>query len=263
MPNWIRNKIMIGNNFLLNKVIDKYVVEYKDEKGNLFKMFDFNKLIKRPEELEIEFSSKSDESLKLYLTYISPHLDYFGIKEKKMDEDSFDRLLLKCKERMITFKDLILKDDEIKELLEKYKDQSLEDILDLGKKQINNLNKYNSINWYDWSINNWGSKWNSTNFMFLEDGKGFSFDTAWDPPFPIIIKFIKDNPNLTFVYLFADESIGSGVGYVLVKNGKISYKGSFEDYSVDAFKLAFDVWGCEDDYKYNEELKTYQFIERK
>jgi len=53
-----------------------------------------------------------------------------------------------------------------------------------------NLEKYNYSSWYDWSIDNWGTKWDISemddddNFMVSEDGKtvSFTFDTAWAPP---------------------------------------------------------------------------------
>lgn len=39
--------------------------------------------------------------------------------------------------------------------------------------------------WYDWRIEHWGTKWNSTRVQILRDTPkkmSFAFDTAWGPP---------------------------------------------------------------------------------
>jgi len=44
-------------------------------------------------------------------------------------------------------------------------------------------------NWYDWQVENWGTKWNAYEQSFCDNGYGeleVSFDTAWSAPFPII-----------------------------------------------------------------------------
>ncbi len=44
-------------------------------------------------------------------------------------------------------------------------------------------------NWYDWQIENWGTKWNAYEQSLEDLGYGvleLRFDTAWSPPFPII-----------------------------------------------------------------------------
>lgn len=45
--------------------------------------------------------------------------------------------------------------------------------------------KSGKINWYDWRINNWGTKWNSIDakVTYLSDTSiEYQFDTAWDCP---------------------------------------------------------------------------------
>ena len=48
--------------------------------------------------------------------------------------------------------------------------------------------KYGKNNWYDWSIANWGTKWNSVGTRVeLKDGSlYYTFDTAWDCPREIV-----------------------------------------------------------------------------
>lgn len=45
-----------------------------------------------------------------------------------------------------------------------------------------------SPNWYDWSVDNWGTKWDACHVDFEEYDDSivtFSFDTAWSPPIPV------------------------------------------------------------------------------
>ncbi len=59
--------------------------------------------------------------------------------------------------------------------------------------------KYGADNWYDWNIQNWGTKWDVD--AELEDFGGWlfiTFDSAWSPPAGAIIALGKMFPNLTF-----------------------------------------------------------------
>ena len=55
----------------------------------------------------------------------------------------------------------------------------------LGKEEEE---KYGKNNWYHWSIDNWGTKWNSVGTRVeLKDGSlYYTFDTAWDCPREIV-----------------------------------------------------------------------------
>lgn len=60
--------------------------------------------------------------------------------------------------------------------------------LDLGRKALENIRKYGSASWYDWCINNWGTKWNAAMVNVLRESPNrvvFTFDTAWAAPLPI------------------------------------------------------------------------------
>lgn len=57
-----------------------------------------------------------------------------------------------------------------------------------------NKEKYGFESWYDWSVENWGTKWNAYNCWTLEEGSGLTIDdisdlgfqTAWSPPLNVI-----------------------------------------------------------------------------
>jgi hypothetical protein len=60
---------------------------------------------------------------------------------------------------------------------------------DLEKKYKENIKKYGCKTWYEWCVENWGTKWNSYDFQ-LQDSCA-SFSTAWSPPEPIIIELAQ------------------------------------------------------------------------
>jgi len=45
-----------------------------------------------------------------------------------------------------------------------------------------------SPNWYDWSVDNWGTKWDACQLLWHQHddcGVSFDFDTAWSPPISV------------------------------------------------------------------------------
>lgn len=60
---------------------------------------------------------------------------------------------------------------------------------ELEQKEQDNLRDFGHRNWYDWAVENWGTKWDITSEhngdpTVSDDGLSvqFSFDSAWSPP---------------------------------------------------------------------------------
>ena len=71
-------------------------------------------------------------------------------------------------------------------------------------------------NWYDWCVENWGTKWNSYDSEFIdedEDRLEYSFNTAWAPPEPIIHKLRELYPDVG-ITAFYDEPGMEFAGYL-------------------------------------------------
>lgn len=64
-----------------------------------------------------------------------------------------------------------------------------EKILPMPKELKNTEAPKDQPNWYDWSVENWGTKWNSFEGNVTDAGIGFS--TAWSPPIPVIAALAK------------------------------------------------------------------------
>lgn len=83
--------------------------------------------------------------------------------------------------------------------------------------------KYGSDNWYDWSVSNWGTKWNCYGFHDQTaqdfDGSTIEFQTAWSYPDQIIAALAEKYPDLHFEVKWADEDFGYNVGEKEYENG--------------------------------------------
>jgi hypothetical protein len=91
--------------------------------------------------------------------------------------------------------------------------------------------QHGNNNWYDWSIENWGCKWNAGNTQLYSDkirvNKGvavleFSFDTAWSLPEPVYEKLAEMYPDLSITVSFDEES-GAFSGEIEMKKGEMEY----------------------------------------
>lgn len=64
------------------------------------------------------------------------------------------------------------------------------------------------LNWYDWSVANWGTKWDAYELKVLKDTPDqlkFRFQTAWAPPIPVLNKLMEMYPDLNFKCRGRDE----------------------------------------------------------
>lgn len=77
-----------------------------------------------------------------------------------------------------------------------------------------NLAKYGYKNWYDWNIDNWGTKWSPRveDFDLHDDATDgqwrveVRYETAWAPPTKLIAKLSELFPTLKFYTTFDEES---------------------------------------------------------
>lgn len=75
------------------------------------------------------------------------------------------------------------------------------------------------ICWYEWNIENWGTKWNGYDTVLFEGG--VQFDTAWSHPLPVIEALSRRHPGVEIDVQFADEDLGHNCGHYVMRNGEI------------------------------------------
>ena len=106
--------------------------------------------------------------------------------------------------------------------------------------------KYGYADWYDWSIFNWGTKWNAydvTEWSINEghwNGENSSatiyYETAWSPATALWLNVSKDYPTLDFYHEFADEG-GSFLGSETIRDGRIISSEEYDWESDDGIEL--------------------------
>jgi len=110
---------------------------------------------------------------------------------------------------------------------------------DLGQKEEEMCRKEGRPTWYDWNIDNWGTKWGGYDYKKLDENV-FKFDTAWSSVPKIIYKICEEFPDIELLYEYSDEDFGNNCGSIRYKDGK------FETFtpdggSLEAFEIGFKL----------------------
>jgi hypothetical protein len=93
----------------------------------------------------------------------------------------------------------------------------------LGSKEEKYCKDNNLPDWYNWNVENWGTKWNAN--VDDESGEGTNYhtyfmSTAWADPRPIFEAMFKKYPHLSFEIEGEEESCEYGI-YIKFDNGNI------------------------------------------
>lgn len=70
--------------------------------------------------------------------------------------------------------------------------------------------KFGADNWYEWSLANWGVKWDASEVELLDEratGLSLRFQTPWGPPIEFYEKLKKDFPNLNIFSSYTEEGM--------------------------------------------------------
>lgn len=105
--------------------------------------------------------------------------------------------------------------------------------------------QYGKNNWLDWSVANWGTKWNA--FQFENDPEKCADDrilfvTANRAPHPVLQKLSEMFPDITMHHQWADENVGYNCGERTYKGGQI-LDAYYPDYGKRAVEYACQVMG--------------------
>lgn len=114
---------------------------------------------------------------------------------------------------------------------------------------------YGRNNWYDWSCDNWGTKWNACNNEYdAEIFNGtlvYDFETAWSAPYPIVQK-ISEKYKCACVLEYYDEDFGYNCGRYECTSGTVvkdvCFNGGDEalEWIAETFGSdTMDSFGCE------------------
>jgi hypothetical protein len=137
----------------------------------------------------------------------------------------------------------------------------------LTPQELRTLQQYKHDNWYNWSCDMWGTKWNAYSQSIdtvsnerLDTVIVIEFDTAWASPDPVIQALAEMFPTLRFNLSYADEDLGYNVGRAEYWEGELVYAESPEGGSNEAYEIALEVKDYAKDY-----IKlidgVYQYVE--
>lgn len=262
MPNHVMNKVQfIGDQKRIDEILEAIKV---DDIG--IGSLDFNKVIPMPECLNVESGSRTDEAISHYMSLINPYghciwnilqAEFeFGIKIPEITVSQYQDLCNAiCKERHTIFLKNSLPFHQLKKDL----------VLD-GEKYVNNFKQYQHTTWYGWCCEHWGTKWNS--YGYKEDCPKFEnniiyFETAWNPPKPVIDKLAKMFPDVTIEHSWADEDSGYNTGKTTYTKGKkINF--AIKDNTKESYELYAKLWNEDLEYigyQLTEDGKTYKYHE--
>ena len=118
------------------------------------------------------------------------------------------------------------------------------------------VKKYGANDWYEWSVKNWGTKWNTDHSYFDEEENIISFQTAWSFPSPIL-EYLAKFEDVAFQIAYADEDRGNNIDVILINNGLITRFDIEKKVNVKKRKeLAQMIWNYELDETI-EDATTY------
>lgn len=202
MPNWVINKLRVEGN---PQEVEKLFNHISDDGRSI----DFEKIIPMPPSLRIDASTNSDAGYAIVFY------------QETGDSKYLDEIISRSWTSNYGIQ-------TIEDLIDFYKKkEDYDKILEDGRICYENKVNYGYKNWYNWSIDNWGTKWDASE-TYVEDGE-ISFETAWSTPYPVIKKLSEIFPDLTLKLRFADESIGDNCGEYHLKNGEVIFESIYDE----------------------------------
>ena len=251
MPNYVINKVTCDNMDELKKLLLN-----KDEN------VDFNIIIPKPKDLDIASGSHSYDIQSRYFhteeaeRKLAKQRRIIGnvleiLYNNTMTQEEFVKKVMadeKLIKKIKAFKGWYSrKSKNIKYAMKK---KELTETLENYIKGFFNIKRYGKRDWYDWSIENWGTKWNAC--ATVVDSDAIEFQTAWSTPIPVFVELSKRLKDITITVDYADEDIGSNCGTLEILNGAVS---RYEPDNPE--KFACDIWGY--DYaEYCKECEEYE-----
>lgn len=234
MPNHIQNVLYVESK--TREELDSFLNAIKGED----EVIDFNKIVPMPKEIrETESSTSIDNALAYYLK----------MNNKEEEIKKFNKF------RFSSF----YPQEKIDNMSEKEK----ADLLNVGERYYNTFKTYGYLNWYDWSLGNWGTKWNAYESCMNEPTETTAtlyFQTAWSGVPMLVSMLVEKFPNLGFQYKFADEDRGYNCGIGQGNNGEFEFD-YLEGGSDDAYETYRECWGYDESEFFKGKDGSWYFID--
>lgn len=242
MPNHVKNILTIKGTVKEVNAFVNAITREEIENGESQRIVDFNTLIPMPETLHVCSGGPSDMCCRVYIKNLFKtnkkeyHELYKTIKEYNSKQNwEHEKMELE----LLTDED---EEEEVARLLKDYSKsekrwdendpvfETKDDIINYGSKIATNIKLYGCKDWYNWCINNWGTKWNAYDqrHCYTERDNIATYElifcTAWGIPDKFYEKMYdlvhEKYPNLSVRIKYANEDIGSCMGDIIDINTK-------------------------------------------
>lgn len=225
MPNHVRNVVKMEgiNELSLFRVFDDGTIN-----------FDFNKIIEMPKSLDIESGSITENAIVYFVT------NRCSISPKSVDNKYKDILNDHVKNSFCpawTYEVFMRVIDIVSKMTSEEKDE----LYKKGEIYVSNIINYGFPTWYEWCIENWGTKWNAYDTERIGDDTVI-FKTAWSNPEPIMINLSKTYPDKLIKHWWADEDYGNNTGHRIYRNGDIISGDYVDNGSDEAYSIYNKCW---------------------
>lgn len=203
MPNWTTNA-MVCTKEDAAKILVPNPETYSSE--SCAYIIDFNEFIEMPDSLQqisgtitrdaIDYVQGNLDDSRVEQTYLNRNID----ESKILGEDDNGRFfeddgLMTMPKFHLDGKDYVI--------------ETLEQFKKLGEIYLDNIDKYGADTWYDWSIANWGVKWNACDVFTYYIGKYalIIFSTPWGTVSENLLHEMTKyfDSDFIFEYVYEDE----------------------------------------------------------
>ena len=226
MPNWAYNKITAKTDEDFNALCKKFL----DKNENL----DFNTIVPMPDTIKNTTGISKTEHMGM-IAYILTHNPDGSVIALNTKNDVISAIDAHNQGDGQLAEDMT--DDDFCAIIESSKRQ---DDLEWNKQQwdrlpdfnegrsyfteaenvLYNMLHYGVTNWYDWSINNWGSKWNASSTDVNKLERSIYWETAWSPTVEIAQNMSKVCADPVY-YQYAEEQFTEYVGEFIFHKGDV------------------------------------------
>jgi hypothetical protein len=127
-------------------------------------------------------------------------------------------------------------------------EDDIEGKLEFEKKIEELKQKYGYTDWYNWRVDNWGTKWDVAETYILDDEDEFfsvQYNTAWAPNIEWVRYVAKQFPELTFTLSFTEPGMGYCGVYEVTDEDDDLCEGDLEWIDEDSGRLV--EWSSDDD----------------
>lgn len=226
MPNWITNRVTLhgADQKKINEAID--FLRSKDSG------VDFNNIIPMPEELrDTEAGSKADYAWAYY------HARELG------DFTEIDKML---RYAWVKREGINTRDELLDHLL-----GEKPDIYKYGKELHRLDGLYGCHDWYVWSLEHWGVKWNACDAR--REGNVIVFETPWDGVPELMLMISAKFPQVVMDYEFADEDFGYNTARYTFVGGEVVAEYEPTDNTIESRQLSKSILGWEPGEEFDDE----------